>query len=273
MAGRLLAVHLGANPGGEVHRRPHPGVHVGALGHEHRVGVPQLVGAQAQRPGGMLRDQLQALLRTSGPTRSSSGSTRSRRSPSVRSVRTAWEAKASARSSRTWGSSGSSSRQLVWSWSSDARDGGGHQPALQRAVVGDDEQRLGAVVEQGVLRVVDHALATTTDRQRGCVGAGEVDGPHLRGVGRDRPDDGEPAAAALPDPQLEARVVLLQQQLVRLRRRPQPVTPHLEGPVALVVDRVEEGVGATRSRRRRSSCAAPRRAGPRPWSRSRKRSR
>ncbi len=146
------------------------------------------------------------------------------------------------------------------------RDRCGHQPVLHGAVVGHHEQELAAGGQHGVLRVVGDALASAPDGARPRTGLREVDRPHLRGVRRDRPHDGQPPAAALAQAQLEARVGLLDHELVGAWSRAETVPPHLVGPVSSRRGRCRGSCPTRRPMRRRSRCVRPRRRGPRRWS-------
>ncbi len=127
-------------------------------------------------------------------------------------------------------------------------DGGTHQPELLGSVVGHDHQ----VAAGRTADVVDPVLdprAARLDQHRRRVGLLGGQQPHLRGVPAVQLNENQLTAAATPDRQPEAEVVLLDDEHVGVRRAAQPVPPQLVRPVGLVVHHVEEGggVGAPRT--------------------------
>ena len=174
------------------------------------------------------------------PSRSSSGRIRSWFRPATREVSTTCPAYASARSSRSAGTSGRRVTQAEESWS--AARGTGHRARRNSvaAVVGDDQQLVGAVRMTQVLGVVlDPASATAHGPGRGR-GVVSVHDPDLAGVAVLRPDHEEVPGARGVHLDLELAVGLLEHQLVRRGGRSDPVPPHLVLPPQVVVDQVEE---------------------------------
>ena len=118
-----------------------------------------------------------------------------------------------------------------------AVDRGGHQPEVGRSVVGEDQQ--------SVLLVVDRVLDVVPPRfdQHG-LRLGRIAGQEAT-LARDvagGADEDVPLALRELDVDLETLVVLLEHEHVRLRRRAEPVPPHLVGPHRLVRPHVEEGL-------------------------------
>ncbi len=114
------------------------------------------------------------------------------------------------------------------------------QPELLGVVVGHEEERVGAVGQDGVLGVVLDTRASSAHRPGWVQGPVRVEHPDLAGVPVLRPDHDQPAAAGRADIQLEALVRLVEHDHVLGVRRPDRVPPDLEGAVGLVVHRVEE---------------------------------
>ena len=175
------------------------------------------------------------------PARSSSVRIRSRLRPPARDESTTWPAYASARWSRSAGSSGRSGRQADASRSAVAWHGAAGEPELGRPVVGHEQQLVRPVGVRHVLGVVLDPAPSSADgprRRRRVVG---VEDPDLAGVAALGQDHDEVAGAAGGDVDLELLVRVLHDQHVVGRRRAEPVPPDLVLAPQVVVHDVEEG--------------------------------
>ena len=168
--------------------------------------------------------------------------------------------------SRSAGSSGRTGSHAVWSWSASRGTGAPGQPELRGLVVGDDEQRRREPSGRThVLDVVLHAAATAADGPRRAAAGRARRPPRPRVVSR-------LSAEITTRPPVRVRAHVQLEPLVAApraparRRRPtcrsRAATPGTAGRPRR--GRCRRSAASPRSRRRRSSCAGPRRRGPSP---------
>ncbi len=115
-----------------------------------------------------------------------------------------------------------------------------HQAGLDGSVVGHHQQVLGAVGSAPVLGVVAHPVAAAADGPGAAAHVVGVDDPALRRRVALAPQHDPVTAPGAAHLHLEPLVGLLDHEHVVGDRAADPVPPHLERPVRLVVHRVEE---------------------------------